>query len=144
MIESDQVGHVFVIPGERLSSIQPDEDSIGDFFYKNTTSDKNPNSNMNFKEQQIYNFIKSVLTPTQVKKIIDGEYSYYAAGGKRVLKIMPNWMKEYMIENIPYVHISHQGMIRPSECWRISKKDIPNLKKDGSNFFHIAKLIWSE
>jgi len=139
-----QYGYLFVIPGSELSDIQPDEDSIGDFFYKNTKYTRGSNAitynGVNDNEiKTIWTFIFKNLTEKQRIKICQGEYAFYAQGGKRVVKNMPDWMKLKLIELGS--HIANEGGIIPSQVWKIDKRKSYDLKEDGSNFFDIAERI---
>lgn len=140
-----QWGHLFAIPGSELLDVQPDEDSVGEFFYRNSTS-PNPYSSspvIAFKgeeeKREVWRFIHDNMTPTQRGKAIRGEYAAFAAGGKRVLKSMPDWMKIQLIHW--GAHVAHAGGVMPNMAWRIDKGRSGELKPDGSNFFSIAERI---
>jgi hypothetical protein len=161
---NDPYGYVFVVRGSDLQDIQPDEDSVGEFLstnsqpiqipwvtngkpalkpdgtpYMRTTSWKCAIPSDDRMGIRIYWYIQNAVTPQQYKKIMDGEYSAWAAGGKRALKQMPDDMKIELINR--GAHIAHHGSIRPSECWRMQKNRVSELKRDGSNFFQIAEKI---
>lgn len=38
-------------------------------------------------------------------------------------------------------HIAHTGSLKPKEAWAMPKTDNKMLKKNGSNFFKVAKRI---
>jgi hypothetical protein len=160
----DPFGYVFVIEGKDLVDVQPDEDSVGEFLSHNskpvqepwlsrtgqplTQADGQPiMRTLRYRcaitddkvGASIWYYIEDHLTDNQKKRILDGEVSYMAAGGKRVLKAMPDWMKVELINR--GAHVAHGGAIRPSECWKIQKNRLNELKKDGSNFFTVAERI---
>lgn len=161
----DPFGYVFIVEGRGLGDVQPDEDSVGEFLSDNSEPIKQPwkrrdgtiamypngepymrtvgyrcaIDNDDRVGQRIYYWLHDTVTPNQLKKIMDGEYAYYAAGGKRALQKMPDWMKIELINR--GAHIAHGGSIHPAEAWRIEKKRMTELKKDGSNFFQIAERI---
>jgi len=39
------------------------------------------------------------------------------------------------------VHVAHAGDIKPQRAWRIDKKRMGELKRDGSNFFQVAERV---
>lgn len=162
---SDPYGYVFVVDGSSLMDVQPDEDSVGEWIGENSERietrwlhyqtreplNKPDGSPMmrttgykcahppSSPEAQIYRYLQSAMTPTQFEKCLDGDAGAWASGGKRALKKMPDWMKIALING--GAHIAHGGTIRPSQCWRILKTDLKQLKKDGSNFFEVAVRI---
>jgi hypothetical protein len=161
----DPLGYVFVVEGHDLQDVQPDEDSVGEFLNHNSKpiqepwkkrdgsvamqSDGEPYMrtvgyrcamDQNDKTGcQIYYWLRDQVTEKQFERIANGWYAYFAAGGKRALKQMPDWMKIELINR--GAHVAHGGVIRPSECWRIVKSQLNELKRDGSNFFQIAERI---
>jgi hypothetical protein len=147
-LRTDPYGYLFVIKGSDLKDVQPDEDSIGEWMSGHSIHNGYRYSDLlnakcafptGTKEYSVWNFIKSNMTEKQFVDSMQGLYAAWASGGKRALKSMPDWMKVYLINQ--GTHIAHHGSIMPSECWRILKADLSKLKKDGSNFFQIAKRI---
>lgn len=148
---SDPYGYVFVIKGSDLVDVQPDEDSVGEYLHSHS---KVINGKSNYAHDAVFGFdastgdgmdakiwhnLRHAVTDNQFKKIMRGEYAFFAAGGKRALSKMPDWMKIELINR--GAHIAHGGSIMPSECWKIKKTDVAKLKKDGSNFFEVAERI---
>lgn len=74
-----------------------------------------------------------------MKKIMDGEYEYWAKAGKVLNKKMTDQEKLQLIDL--GAHIAHTGNLKPKEAWAMPKTDNKLLKKDASNFFKIAKRI---
>jgi hypothetical protein len=158
MIEKDgRYGYVFAIPGADIENdVQPDEDSVGQAVHHAYDIIEKDARGARFYTDALYvnlrkdpSFCKQLLsyakastgmTQGQFRSAIDGMISGQAAGGKRMLKNMPDWMKLKLIEL--GAHTAHQGGIIPREAWRIDKMKIPELHKDGSNFFNIAERIW--
>jgi hypothetical protein len=147
-----QYGYVFVIPGSELGDVQPDEDWVGGFISKHTkTTWEGPHGRMrprqeyvsdgvdDVQKRQVYDYICRAMTDNQRKQAIDGYLANQAAGGKRALKNMPDWMKLKMIEW--GAHVASTGNLMPSQAWRIDKRRIKELAKDGSNFFEIAERV---
>lgn len=148
---SDPYGYLFVIKGSDLIDVQPDEDSVGEYLHQHakviggssryahdTNYDFDPSTGDQM-DARIWHNLRHSVTDHQFKKIMRGEYAYYASGGKRALSKMPDWMKIELINR--GAHIAHGGSIKPSECWKIKKTDVSKLKKDGSNFFEVAERI---
>jgi hypothetical protein len=152
-MRTDPYGYVFVIKGADLVDVQPDEDSIGEFYSHNsepitqmgryghpvTVGYKCSLPQSDYAGRQLYDYIGWSMTENQRKRVLDGEYAYFAQGGKRVLKKMPDHLKIEAINR--GMHVAHAGTIHPSECWRMLKTDLKLLKKDGSNFFSVAEKI---
>lgn len=152
-------GFVFVVPDSELRGhLLPDEDEVGEAIHTamdvlrqgtekalqfinyatNPSFIRNVAEDVEFCRQLVF-AARSYLTPTQFKKIPSGEYTYYASGGKRFIKTAPKWFLEKLIEKGS--HVSHQGAVQPSECWKIAKKKSHLLQRDGSNFFDIAERV---
>ena len=125
-IEKDPYGYLFVINGKSLIDIQPDEDSIGEMIYKSEV-------------QWLNTMASNNLTFNQYDKIMVGEISAWASSGKKLLKIMTDMQKLDLIDKGS--HIAHGGSIKPSGVWKFDKTLTPQLKKDGSNFFKLAKRV---
>ena len=125
-IGESRYGYVFVVPGTELSDIQPDEDEIGELI-----SDK--------ALPWLNRLAQNHLTQHTYDKIIDGEYAYYASGGKKLLKTMTS---AQLIEIMNHAkNVANAGDIMPTQVWRIDKTQTKKLKRDGSNFFKIAERI---
>jgi hypothetical protein len=118
--------YIFVIDGKQLKDIQPDEDSVGEMIY-------------NKKPMWLYNMADDILAASTMRRIMDGEYSYWAKGGKVLLKKMTDQQKLELID--AGAHIAHTGTLKPKEAWILPKTDNHLLEKDGSNFFKLAKRI---
>lgn len=139
-------GYVFVIDGHDLGDVQPDEDSIGEWFYNHSTQGEKSyfgrkpictDPNM----AGIYNHIKNSATQLQLKKALSGEYSAWAAIGKKAVKTMPDSYKLRLIQD--GAHVANGGEVMPKECWMFDKAKVnPMMKKDASNFFQLAKKVW--
>jgi hypothetical protein len=160
---ADPYGYVFVLEGRDLVDVQPDEDSVGEWLSSHSepilvpwkrpdntiamngekpymrTSGYVCKAAMGSPDYRIWQFIRDNMTDGQFEKAMDGEVSAQAAGGKRALKKMPDWMKIHLIN--AGAHVAHNGSIKPSQCWRILKADKMKLRKDGSNFLSVAERI---
>ena len=124
--KGEEYAWIFVINGKQLKDIQPDEDSVGEMI-----SNKEP--------EWLYRLAQNELTPRQLRKVMEYEYAYWASCGKKLNKIMTDKQKLNLID--AGAHIAHTGNLKPDECWKMHKKDNEKLKRDGSNFFKIAKRV---
>lgn len=139
-------GYLFVIDGKELTNIQPDEDVIGEIpmFLNHTQETYNEFNRKLLGNVDLFHsmlqYCRKYMTPIQWEKSKHGEVAYQAAGGKRVLQHLPDRLKLELIDM--GAHTSNEGRVNISQCWIFDKiKDNQNLKKDGSNFFEIAKRI---
>lgn len=134
----DPYGYLFVVKGDGLEDVQPDEDSVGEFFYHNSERGQ-------FKGERpsiayaAWRWIWDSVTPKQRRDMLNGEYSAWAQGGKRAVKNMPDTIKNFLIKN--GAHVAASGTLKPIEAWKIAKNKSHLLQKDGSNFFEIAKRV---
>lgn len=148
-IENDPYGYVFVIKGDDLGDIEPDEDCVGKFVSDYTKINSNLKTPLEFKHSQddpqdsrkysLWCSIRLAMTDKQFRNASQGEAHYKASGGKRALKTLSSYDKRYILSLGS--NIAHDGPIKPSECWRFAKKDCPKLLKDCSNFFQLAKQV---
>lgn len=143
-------GYLFVVDGAQLSDVEPDEDQIGLVPLVQQTLDEgkpqvfdSPFVSSLVREPSFLrtcsSLIKKAMTPRQLERSIWGELSYMAAGGKRALKVMPDWMKLKLVEL--GADLSHAGTLVPKEAWRIDKGRCQDLDEDGSNFFDVAERV---
>lgn len=134
-------GFLFEVEVSHSTELLPDEDSIGKF-YENHYSAFRAGELEGFTRMAMYN-IDVLLTDNQRRKIIDGQYVYYAAGGKRALKKLPRETLDFLV-SLPEVNVSiHEKSVPlPKVCWEIDLGLIPELKRDGSNFFDLAEVYW--
>lgn len=117
---------LFVLDGKQLSDIQPDEDSIGELVYKKSVEWLNRMATLE-------------LTTRQHEKVMDGEYAYWASTGKKLLKKMSDSQKLNLLDN--GAHIAHTGPLTPHHAYQLPKSENHKLKKNGSNFFTLAKKL---
>jgi len=132
-------GYLFVIDGNEIKDIQPDEDSVGEFIYYSLRDDNYIRKNNLW---WLMDIASRRLTPLQIRKIKDGEYEEFAHAGKKLMKFITDQQKMSLIDL--GAHIAHGGAIIPKELWRIDKMMSKELKKDGSNFFDIAVKVNSK
>lgn len=146
-----QYGYVFVVDGNSLTHIQPDEDSVGEFIGKHSQRKKNPINGRyvgwdfrsdgvdDYQKEMVYHNIKSLMTPRQYLGSCEGFTAAQAAGGKRALKKLSDSDKANLVKW--GAHIAHDGAVEPVACWRIDKMRSEEIAKDCSNFFQIAERI---
>jgi len=140
-----QYGYMAVIPGSELKEVHADEDQIGEavhdaFKYKSMKWLQElaaDHLDVDFEEESDDGPIANNLLD-QVK---DGNYDAYIAAGKILMdELTPEMHLEIIRE---YGNIAHEGSLMPSELWQIDRNLIPDLAKDGSNFFDLAVKIKS-
>ena len=140
----ERYGYLFVVNGNELKDIQPDEDSVGEMLYQLTAGHSDAmlgTQKYNFNNINWLNdFAKRILTPKQYADIIQyADYGDLAVAGKKLIKNMNDSQKLAIID--AGAHIGHEGKINFKECWKIDKLDAIKLNKNGNNFFQIADRI---
>jgi hypothetical protein len=125
MAGNDRFGYVFVIDGNTLRDIQPDEDSVGELL----GSKKAP--------AWLLSLAHKTVAPDRLSKAMNGEYPTVSSVGKQLLRVMSEQEKLDLLDL--GLAISHGGSLLPSACWRLDKKRSQDLKQDGSNFFTVAE-----
>ena len=146
--KEEPFGYLFIIEGKELIDIQMDEDSLGeilsDIATKIETNKFKNGPKATDKEIWLLNWAKSILSPNMMKKLLEGEYIYWAKGGKILLKKMNQNMKRWLMDNFimgSIQGIAHTGNIKWKEAWKFNKIKTKQLKPDGSNFFSLAERI---
>ena len=93
------------------------------------------------RKRQFLHFAQTNLTPLQFKKCINyDDYGDLAVAGKKLSKIMPNDFNNWLLESDSSASV--KGNIKIINAWKIDYEyDVVRIKKDGSNFFEIAKKI---
>lgn len=125
-------GYVFQVKGTALKDVQPDEDDAGEMALCRYT-------HVEGLHPHVKELARKLATPKQLRQSADGEYAAHSAVGKKMVKVMPDWMKLHLIDK--GAHIAHHGEIEIHRAWKIHKSKIKLLKKDGSNFFEHAEEI---
>jgi hypothetical protein len=158
-IESGQTyGYVFEIdPDDLTDDMLPDEDIVGEALAEAYQIDNNPKyvpysdigkelvKNPNLVKSLSYNFkICRRDIPSTCRSALDGMITGHARLGKHFLrKHDANYGPIKAIMNLKSAHQSHGGSVMPIRAWRIDRRLTQKLEKDGSNFFDIAKLVWT-
>jgi len=158
----EKFGWLFVVSGQSLTNLQPDEDEVGELFHdilwaKGLGRGKprppyEPSEHAPWKHQalarlkhnpaladQIYSFVRRHTSHDQLKRLADGEYAFYASVGKKAVAAMPEELKLQILEL--GVHAAHEGRVHPIEAWKLDLFDTDRLTKDGSTFFKVARQI---
>lgn len=135
-------GYMAVIPGSELKNVHPDEDQIGEAIYHA------------YKDRNAFGWLKDLAEkylyvspvegdedqyPDLLSQVKDGDYDAYIKAGKILMSRLDDEETIAIIEK--YGNVAHEGVLKPSELWRIDRAKIPDLKKDGSNFFQIAERV---
>lgn len=136
-------GYLFIINGDDLNDVQPDEDSIGSILHmylNNRPTDEYIDAfNDNALKSEIMHIVNKRISPNTLKRVKEGEYAYYAKTGKIIVKWLSDISKLRLIQYGS--HIAHHGELKPSSVWKIDKTKIGYIKKDGVNLAQYAKLI---
>jgi hypothetical protein len=145
-------GYVFKIDGNDLVDIQPDEDEIGTMLHEllsknNTLEFMKPHERETMEKalgdarlkNEILNIARQHLSDGTLKRVKEGEYSYYAKAGKVIVKRLSDMSKLAMAQY--GFHIAHTGAIIPREVWKVDKANLGYFANDGSNFFELAEKI---
>lgn len=160
--KADRYGFVFVVPGERLNQLQPDEDEIGHATraaydhlkaWKTDPDMKRHGRDMDnlvFSQaiadsktmcQRLVWLAQQRLTRLQQERLFSGyEYNIVAQAGKKMVRYMTDDMKRELIHM--GCHVAHQGAIMPSECWKIDKMRSAELGFLAEHFFDVAQKVW--
>lgn len=125
------IGYLFAIK-ETEGTLIPDEDSVGELIYKHKRKKIEA-------PKWLIDLANFKLTDNQWYKIIDGEYAYWAQGGKKLLKLMTPQQKEELLQYTD--HVSHEGELKIVGAWKIDKRKSKQFKRDGSNLFEIAEKV---
>lgn len=129
----DPFGYVFAVRGSDLSAIQPDEDSVGEMVHDHIHG--------KIDVAWLGNKAAVYLTDNQLRKVKEGDYSYWAQAGKKLVKLMSPAQQEELVRL--GAHVAQVGSVMPFAAWRIDRRRMAELKRDGSNFFDIAEP-WGE
>ena len=134
-----QYGYVFVIDGQQLKDIQPDEDSVGEMI-SNGEEDWLDDLARDSLEYEDYDDEGQDLGYNGLyDAVMGGEYDAWASAGKIVLDSMTDGQKLELIDL--GAHVAHTGNLMPKEVWRFDRNRTIELAKDGSNFFDLAERI---
>jgi len=106
-------GLVFEIPGSSLSNIQPDEDAIGELIWR-------AYSENNASLEWLKYYAETYLTSNQLKKIKEGEYMYYAQGGKRLTRYLPHSVLERLLQ-VSFA-FSNEGRVAVSGAYVVDRR----------------------
>lgn len=126
-MEGSRYGYVFGVNEDKLSEIQPDEDSIGEMISKKSGP------------TWLNDLAKRIVAPSRLRRVMDGEYAYWASVGKQILRVLDKWQKSELLNYGG--HIAHRGKVIPDAAWKVDKMKSKQFSRDGKNFFEIAERI---
>jgi 2'-5' RNA ligase/GNAT superfamily N-acetyltransferase len=107
-------GYIFQIDNTSLADLQPDEDAIGEAIWRGDYT-------------WLSNLARQHLTEHQYRKVLEGEYAYFAVAGKKLAPLMSADRKFQMIRD--GAAIASLGPMRISKAWRIDKTRSPELAR---------------
>lgn len=133
--------HVFGFSGSDLVDVGADEDSIGEIVSGVLSGNRSKQYNWDVLDQfnePLQILAKKHLTRPQFEsmKSNHGLVDYIAKSGKKLFGVIPDQIHLAMIE--AGAHLSHNGALKPSKCWRFDAQWTSRLASDGSNFFDLA------
>ena len=146
--KKEPFGYLFVINGNELTDVLPDEDAIGEQLFTLWRLKFKPHPNSYAKptplETRFFNFAERNLSPKILHYVFEGEYIWWAKAGKILLHKMPGDMIRWFLdkkksEDIP--GYSNKGNLPFKEAWKFDKILTKKLTHDGSNFFELAERI---
>jgi hypothetical protein len=156
--KSGRYGYLFEIPGDQLTNVEPDEDSVGKAVSHCLSWGKQREEQAIrigdsmeepgfvpglYADQDLRDTLRYMahrhLTPKQLIDVRNGVYSQWAVAGKKLLRVLPDHIKVRII--LLGAHVGHQGPVVPSAAWRIDKLRSEELAPDASNFFSIAERV---
>lgn len=148
-------GYVFAISGGQLDDIQPDEDSVGEWWaehvvrayshvtapvYRTSEGEAADDRETADNKYRIWCNIGYAMTDKQKADAMAGLYAAWASGGKRALKVLSDADKLMLLRW--GAHVAHAGRpLMPEQAWKIDKARSAELARDGSNFFEIATRV---
>ena len=127
--ESGDTDWLLELAEEELVNVFPEDLGYGDEVeYSEPTDDGDIMSSDPFEGMDMYDRVRRY-----------SEYGDLAAAGKYLIPKMTDEQRLQLIDM--GCHVAHKGSLKPSECWKIDRDKCQQLKKDGSNFFKIAKKV---
>lgn len=134
-------GYLFVIPGSQFGEIHPDEDQVGKAIYENKLPWLTNLAKKHLAEEDQPDANDEGGYGALLDGVKDGDYASWIKAGKLLLPHLTDKQKIEIIKK--YGNVAHEGILHPTEMWQIDRNLTPKLKKDGSNFFQLAKKITS-
>ena len=148
-IDKDGFGYVFEMNTKNLKLLA-DEDYIGMAVYLCATSPdyykKEPEKNIvawdSHQKNTFLHYAKTNLTQLQYLKCVRyDDYADFAVAGKKLAKILPEYINQWLID--AGVPVSVEGNVKIKHAWRVNlREDVIKLKDDGRNFFKIAEKLF--
>lgn len=142
LLKDGEYGYIFEVPGELLTDVSPDEDSTGQILYYALKgySDKPINDPEHARaKRELVDLANKHLTPKQLREVKFGNYVEWAVAGKKLDRVMPDWLKYELLDL--EAHVANAGSIKPTKAWRFKKLDAEKINRDGSNFFDYAEEV---
>ena len=140
MVENyGQFGYMFVIDGDKLGDIQPDEDSVGEMIHNEEVSWLDDMARYYLDEEPYDDEGQDLGYYSLYDAVMGGEYDAWATAGKFLLDEMSDSQKQKLID--AGAHIANTGLLIPSKAYRIDRNKTQQLKRDGYNFFDLAEEI---
>lgn len=143
--------HIFVVTREQLGDLQPDEDQVGQVYYylklkrgdgysydhrRVHASDPDHIAFMDkliapenaYMGSLLVNLAERTLGERTLRYMRDGEYIWWAKGGKALLKKMPDFLVKWLVGL--GLHVAHDGPIMPAEGWELPPEAKPTTYEE--------------
>lgn len=150
---SGRYGYLFVVAGQDLTDVLIDEDMVGEAICSQQPRwlkrefealiDNYPRAYENMigllmqdrdtdDPMEEYYFMDELMSCAFPEVPTAGKFFLEHADDDKILEL---------IGELEGAAISNKGPVRFRECWRFDKRQTPQLKLDGSNFFELAKQV---
>lgn len=137
-----QYCYIFVISGKQLKNIHPDEDNVGQAIHDKKFTWLTQLANQYLRDEDQPDANDEGEYGALLDGIYDGDYASWIKAGKILLPQLTDSQKLDIIKE--FGNIAHDGALHPSEMWQFDRALTSDLKRDGSNFFQLAKKIKSK
>lgn len=129
-----EFGYIFVVEGQNLADVDPDEDFIGEAVARGLVGrDASP------ADVAVAGIAARVVAPGRLSKVKQGYVAFQASVGKQIVGRISPWLKLKLIEE--GAAIAHSGPVMPSEAWVLRKAEFSGIGHDASAFFQVAKRV---
>jgi hypothetical protein len=142
-LEKEPFGYIFVVDGEDLKDIYPDEDGISYilfYLYTNMKDEYIMKRLYRYQKNILLKLAKIYLTEYERKKIKELDPSYLYSCGKKLLGKLTDDMKLALIN--AGIGVVNKSQIKIIGYYKFNKKNInKQLKEDFSNFNELVEYI---
>lgn len=142
-LAESRYGYLFMVSGESLGVINPDEDQVGQAisegkfqwvkYYQDFLRTQDPLI-CEEETEDAPNFYSNLW-----EQVNDGDYSAWIKAGHLLLpRLEENEKQDIMLT---YGNVANKGVVNPIMAWKFDKLKCSLLQADGSNFFELAEQV---